>query len=154
MNLKFRNVGSAAALATTVTGIPLKALAGLKDGWEAARDTIEFYRLIRPAPNPKSPVVHWIKYLEIRNRKHELHLTSGPPPRSFATVNRKKTGMSTNVEHVQLPVSQGTSSTATGSVAFQNQGPDDVVITLAIRSPLCKARKGGFKDTRYFIEVY
>jgi len=26
--------------------------------------------------------------------------------------------------------------------------PNDVVITMAIRSPLCKAKKGGFKDTR------
>lgn len=25
--------------------------------------------------------------------------------------------------------------------------PDDIVITLAIRTPLTKARKGGFKDT-------
>ncbi|KAI4864739.1 thiolase [Hypoxylon rubiginosum] len=28
-----------------------------------------------------------------------------------------------------------------------SQNPDDVVITLAIRTPLCKAKKGGFKDT-------
>lgn len=27
------------------------------------------------------------------------------------------------------------------------QNPDDIVITLAIRTPLTKARKGGFKDT-------
>lgn len=27
------------------------------------------------------------------------------------------------------------------------KNPDDVVITLAIRTPLTKARKGGFKDT-------
>ena len=35
-----------------------------------------------------------------------------------------------------------------GRAALENKSPDDVVITLAIRSPLCKARKGGFKDTR------
>lgn len=29
----------------------------------------------------------------------------------------------------------------------QQKNPDDVVITLAIRTPLTKARKGGFKDT-------
>jgi len=29
----------------------------------------------------------------------------------------------------------------------QEQHPDDVVITLAVRTPLCKAKKGGFKDT-------
>lgn len=27
------------------------------------------------------------------------------------------------------------------------QNPDDVVITLAIRTPLAKGKKGGFKDT-------
>lgn len=27
------------------------------------------------------------------------------------------------------------------------KNPDDVVITLAIRTPLCKAKKGGLKDT-------
>lgn len=27
-----------------------------------------------------------------------------------------------------------------------SQNPDDVVVTLAIRTPLTKARKGGFKD--------
>lgn len=57
--------------------------------------------------------------------------------------------MSTDVEHVKLPVSQGASNAGTGLAALLNQNPDDVVITLAIRSPLCKARKGGYKDTRY-----
>ncbi len=28
-----------------------------------------------------------------------------------------------------------------------SKDPNDVVITLAIRTPLCKATKGGFKDT-------
>ncbi|KAL5495016.1 hypothetical protein ACEPAI_478 [Sanghuangporus weigelae] len=36
-----------------------------------------------------------------------------------------------------------------GRAALERKSPDDVVITLAVRSPLCKARKGGFKDTRY-----
>ncbi|KAJ9619285.1 hypothetical protein H2203_008614 [Taxawa tesnikishii (nom. ined.)] len=31
--------------------------------------------------------------------------------------------------------------------AIQQKNPDDVVITLAFRTPLCKAKKGGFKDT-------
>ncbi|KAI1349490.1 Thiolase, N-terminal domain-containing protein [Xylaria sp. FL0043] len=31
--------------------------------------------------------------------------------------------------------------------AITSKSPDDVVITLAIRTPLCKGRKGGFKDT-------
>jgi len=55
--------------------------------------------------------------------------------------------MSTAVEHVGLPVLQGSSNAGTGLAALLDQNPDDVVITLAIRSPLCKARKGGFKDT-------
>lgn len=32
--------------------------------------------------------------------------------------------------------------------ALERKSPDDVCITMAIRSPLCKARKGGFKDAR------
>lgn len=34
------------------------------------------------------------------------------------------------------------------------QNPDDVVITLAIRTPLTKAFKGGFKDTPLDYIVY
>ncbi|KIJ46425.1 hypothetical protein M422DRAFT_29275 [Sphaerobolus stellatus SS14] len=39
-------------------------------------------------------------------------------------------------------------SAPTGRTALLQKKPDDVVITLAVRSPLTKARKGGFKDTR------
>ena len=61
--------------------------------------------------------------------------------------------MSTAVENVKLSAPYGTlRGTGTGLAALLNQNPDDVVITLAIRSPLCKARKGGFKDTRYTIK--
>lgn len=34
------------------------------------------------------------------------------------------------------------------------KNPDDVVITLAIRTPLCKAFKGGMKDTPLDYLVY
>ncbi|TRM66385.1 Thiolase, N-terminal domain-containing protein [Schizophyllum amplum] len=37
---------------------------------------------------------------------------------------------------------------ASGMAALERKSPDDVCITMAIRSPLCKARKGGFKDAR------
>lgn len=40
-------------------------------------------------------------------------------------------------------------SDTTGTAAIVKKNQDDVVITLAIRSPLTKARKGGFKDTRF-----
>ena len=40
------------------------------------------------------------------------------------------------------------SGSSTGLAALEQKRPDDVVITLAIRSPLCKAKKGGFKDAR------
>ena len=36
-----------------------------------------------------------------------------------------------------------------GLGALERKAPDDVVITMAIRSPLCKAKKGGFKDARF-----
>lgn len=35
-----------------------------------------------------------------------------------------------------------------------SKNPDDIVITLAARTPLCKARKGGFKDTSLEYMVY
>jgi len=38
-------------------------------------------------------------------------------------------------------------SGAKGLAALERKNPDDVVITMAIRSPLCKAKKGGFNDT-------
>jgi acetyl-CoA acyltransferase 1 len=34
------------------------------------------------------------------------------------------------------------------------KNPDDVVITLAVRTPLTKARKGGFKDSELDYIVY
>jgi len=61
--------------------------------------------------------------------------------------------MTATVDRVQMPVSEGPSNTGTGLTTLQSQSPDDVVITLAIRSPLCKAKKGGFKDTRYVTAV-
>lgn len=35
-----------------------------------------------------------------------------------------------------------------GVAALEIKRPEDVVVTLAIRSPLCKAKKGGLKDAR------
>ncbi|KAG8965590.1 hypothetical protein FRC03_000398 [Tulasnella sp. 419] len=40
------------------------------------------------------------------------------------------------------------SGNSKGLVALEKKNPDDVVITMAVRSPLTKAKKGGFKDTR------
>jgi len=45
----------------------------------------------------------------------------------------------------------------TGLAALERKNPNDVVITMAIRSPLCKAKKGGFKDARtdeLMLEMY
>ncbi|OCT48079.1 3-ketoacyl-CoA thiolase, peroxisomal [Cladophialophora carrionii] len=39
------------------------------------------------------------------------------------------------------------SSSKTGVSAITQKHPDDIVITLAIRTPLAKGKKGGFKDT-------
>lgn len=51
------------------------------------------------------------------------------------------------MDSVKSLVSQLT-GIGSGRAALERTSPDDVVITLAVRSPLCKARKGGFKDTR------
>ena len=42
----------------------------------------------------------------------------------------------------------------TDRVFRTTKNPDDVVITLAIRTPLAKAKKGGFKDTDLDLMVY
>jgi len=39
-------------------------------------------------------------------------------------------------------------SSPSGVTSLEVKRPEDVVITLAIRSPLCKAKKGGFKDAK------
>ncbi|KAA6406905.1 MAG: 3-ketoacyl- thiolase 1 [Lasallia pustulata] len=41
-----------------------------------------------------------------------------------------------------------------GLSAITQKSPDDVVITLAIRTPLCKSFKGGFKDTPLDYIIY
>ena len=51
----------------------------------------------------------------------------------------------------QLAAHLGSSSVAVA--ALQRELPDDVVITMAIRSPLCKAKKGGFKDARFALRI-
>jgi acetyl-CoA acyltransferase 1 len=40
------------------------------------------------------------------------------------------------------------------SRASTSKNADDIVITLAVRTPLTKARKGGFKDTSLEYMVY
>lgn len=37
---------------------------------------------------------------------------------------------------------------------MQSKNPDDIVITLAVRTPLAKAKKGGFKDTSLEYMIY
>ena len=51
------------------------------------------------------------------------------------------------VERIKQVVSHLTSGRK-GRDALLRKSPDDVVITLAIRSPMCKAKKGGLKDTK------
>ena len=48
----------------------------------------------------------------------------------------------------QLAAHLTSSSQFKGRAALESKNPDDVVITMAIRSPLCKATKGGFRDAR------
>jgi acetyl-CoA acyltransferase 1 len=49
-------------------------------------------------------------------------------------------------------VRQLTGGNALSHITTKN--PDDIVITLAVRTPLCKAKKGGFKDTTLEYMVY
>jgi len=42
----------------------------------------------------------------------------------------------------------------TNTDSRQTKNDDDIVITLAARTPLCKAHKGGFKDTSLEYMIY
>jgi acetyl-CoA acyltransferase 1 len=50
-------------------------------------------------------------------------------------------------ERLQQFLSHLKPGNAAGVAALSQKNPDDVVITLAVRTPLTKARKGGLKDT-------
>lgn len=54
-----------------------------------------------------------------------------------------------NMDRLRQLAGQFTGNSTCGRDALFQKSPDDVVITMAIRTPLTKARKGGFKDTRY-----
>ena len=43
---------------------------------------------------------------------------------------------------------------SSGVSAVTQKNPDDIVITLAVRTPLTKARRGGFKDSGLDYIVY
>ncbi|KAH9942932.1 3-ketoacyl-CoA thiolase [Amylocystis lapponica] len=52
------------------------------------------------------------------------------------------------MDRVKQLVSHLSPGSTKGAAALQQKSPDDVVITMAIRSPLCKAKKGGLKDMK------
>ncbi|KAI0030199.1 thiolase [Vararia minispora EC-137] len=52
------------------------------------------------------------------------------------------------MERVKQLASHLTGSHSGGLAILKRNTPDDVVITLAIRSPMCKAKKGGFRDMK------
>lgn len=52
------------------------------------------------------------------------------------------------MERVKQLASHIVGSSSGGLAALERKSPDDVVVTMAIRSPMCKAKKGGFKDMR------
>lgn len=55
-----------------------------------------------------------------------------------------------NMERVKQLAAHLTGSSQ-GLSGLERRSPSDVVITMAIRSPLCKAKKGGFKDARFVV---
>lgn len=52
------------------------------------------------------------------------------------------------MERVKQLASHIVGSSSGGLAALERKSLDDVVVTMAIRSPMCKAKKGGFKDMR------
>ncbi|OKL63833.1 3-ketoacyl-CoA thiolase A, peroxisomal [Talaromyces atroroseus] len=65
--------------------------------------------------------------------------------------------LSSIIGHLKPAGNSGLSAMETTRVDWYNstqKNPDDVVITLALRTPLTKAAKGGFKDTKLDYIVY
>jgi hypothetical protein len=84
------------------------------------------------------PTVLILKLLVLSlSNSHLVSATSAPALSLTCTMERVK----------QL-ASHFVGSSA-GVAALERKHPDDIVITMAIRSPLCKAKKGGFKDMRH-----
>ncbi|KZS95751.1 thiolase [Sistotremastrum niveocremeum HHB9708] len=52
------------------------------------------------------------------------------------------------VERIKQLKDHLTGASGSGLRALEKKNPDDVVITMAIRTPMCKAKKGGLKDMR------
>ncbi|KIP12054.1 hypothetical protein PHLGIDRAFT_27649 [Phlebiopsis gigantea 11061_1 CR5-6] len=50
------------------------------------------------------------------------------------------------MDRIKQVASHLTHGSSGGLAALERKSPEDVVITMAVRSPLCKAKKGGFKD--------
>lgn len=82
-----------------------------------------------------------------------LFITSPSPCCSFegflvSTLALASTTNDMAVERVKQVASHLAFGSVKGRDALLRKSPDDVVITVAIRSPLCKAKKGGLKDTK------
>ncbi|OSX67281.1 hypothetical protein POSPLADRAFT_1042525 [Postia placenta MAD-698-R-SB12] len=58
------------------------------------------------------------------------------------------------MERVKQLVSHMSPGSSKGVAALERKSPDDVVITLAIRSPLCKAKGGGFITDELMLEMF
>ncbi|TFY81843.1 hypothetical protein EWM64_g2167 [Hericium alpestre] len=52
------------------------------------------------------------------------------------------------MERVKQLTSHLTGSSPPGLAGLRRKNPQDVVITMAIRSPMCKAKEGGMKDMK------
>jgi hypothetical protein len=78
----------------------------------------------------------------------QLTVTSTSGTRTFPQPSFKRgPNFVVQVQHFSSPSSFQMTGPSKLAV-LQRKNPDDVVITMAIRSPLCKAKKGGFRDMR------
>ena len=83
------------------------------------------------------------------NRSTAWGSSSSPGYINMSSHERlSKPDLTTIMDRLEQLVSQLTPGSTKGLEALQAKSPDDVVITMAIRSPMCKAKKGGLKDTK------
>lgn len=62
--------------------------------------------------------------------------------------------MSTHINEGPQVASRGVKTNGGPLRSSTSKNADDIVITLAIRTPLAKAKKGGFKDTSLEYIIY
>jgi hypothetical protein len=81
----------------------------------------------------------------LRDERIRAHKRAPPPPQNPQTLvtSTNRFAMAERLQQFLSHLKPGSAPLA----ALSQKNPDDVVVTLAVRTPLTKAKKGGLRDT-------